>query len=591
MEKSDILPIDLKAEYELRYSAEDLDAIQMMLSEREKQELDELSAMNKQKGNEGDFLEGLLKVTKDGVLQYIDAITDINDSLDYSKNPGDINQFDKVEIEKKNKPKNPSGSSNWEKRTIYEAKTDPFDKNCSKPTDGMSEQGSKAFNRYREAYKQRTKTVTGVSKGGNKLNSGDSSVNNASLAGLASYRFGPVVAPTPAGEMKSLYEADLKSSNSCIDSKEWIRSHNYGMLEQELMNTFGFKTKTEAREFYRSNNLTPHEGPDGIYLIPTDMHDAVSHSGYASKMKEVLEGKKTPQEVEKEFKEQKLSQYRHEGYVRGQRVVNGVLLSMAKDTAKLFVGVLIRECIVIIPNKEGTLTDRIKLIMRNVWDKIKIKLKNFWNEFKTGIAGSVVSEIFTALNDFIFRTAKNIFKIIRMTWKSLYSAVKVIFSSKSSWSERIFEASKILASALVGVLGFSVQEMIEKSLLGLGLPPNISGIFSEIFSGLFSGILSAIMLYLFDEARKRLTRESIENKKFQKEVTLTRVEMAELQLAVSRTELAMEDTLCVFDNCLTKINTHRMGILNSIELMKDRRPNFQADTINNFNEIDRLLEL
>ena len=41
----------------------------------------------------------------------------------------------------------------------------------------------------------------------------------------------------------------------------------------------------------KENHLTIHEGPDGMFLVPTDVHDKVNHSGYVSKLKDVLDGK------------------------------------------------------------------------------------------------------------------------------------------------------------------------------------------------------------------------------------------------------------------------------------------------------------
>ena len=48
--------------------------------------------------------------------------------------------------------------------------------------------------------------------------------------------------------------------------------------------------------------MTIHEGPDGMFLVPTDVHDKVNHSGYVSKLKDVLDGKDGAEKALDEFK-------------------------------------------------------------------------------------------------------------------------------------------------------------------------------------------------------------------------------------------------------------------------------------------------
>lgn len=56
---------------------------------------------------------------------------------------------------------------------MSDAKTNPFDRNVSENTQGMSETGKAKFERYREAYSQRLKTNT-VTSNGNSIKTSDS---------------------------------------------------------------------------------------------------------------------------------------------------------------------------------------------------------------------------------------------------------------------------------------------------------------------------------------------------------------------------------------------------------------------------------
>ena len=95
-------------------------------------------------------------------------------------------------------------------------------------------------------------------------------------------------------------------------------------------------------------------------------------------------------------------------------------------------------------------------------------MKSAWESFKS----NVIAEIFTALNDFVFNTFKNTLRIIRKMWGSIKSAFKIIFKSDKSVSfgERLYEATKVLTAGVVALLGFGLNELIDKGLTSLGIP-------------------------------------------------------------------------------------------------------------------------
>ena len=73
--------------------------------------------------------------------------------------------------------------------------------------------------------------------------------------------------------------------NGLIDNKAtWIRERNFDKFDEALVKEYGFKSKAEARAWRKSNHLTIHESADGMILVPTDVHDRASHSGYCSQI-------------------------------------------------------------------------------------------------------------------------------------------------------------------------------------------------------------------------------------------------------------------------------------------------------------------
>ena len=94
-------------------------------------------------------------------------------------------------------------------------------------------------------------------------------------------------------------------------------------------------------------------------------------------------------------------------------------------------------------------------------------------------------------------------------FSSIKSAFKIIFSKDKSISfgERIFEAGKVLAAGVVGITGFSLNELIEKGLTSIGVP--FASFIAECLSGLFAGIMSAIVIMLFDKLKKYFKTPSV----------------------------------------------------------------------------------
>ena len=547
--------IEFYADYELVYSDHELDELDIQLSQQEEQQLKELAELKNKSTVPNSFLKDVIEAAKQGALNYLDSFTDTNDVMDSMKRPAKVSQWDNTEIDKKSKPATPHQREN---RTLGEAGTSPFDKNVNGSCSGMSEVGRKRFEKYAEAYSQRTKSIRNVSTSENTTKTSDKEMNLDSLAGLRGYRIGPVVPVPTMTEAKTNFD-NYKANGGPKEATIWLKDENFKTFDQELQKQFGFKTRTEATKWRTENHLTIHEGPDGMFLVPTDVHDAVSHSGYRSMMSKHLMGKATEEEVSQYIKEEKKAFVKHEAKVRAAQAVKGVGMAVVKDLLKSFVLIVGEETYNEFKrSSKDSFVERIKTLIQNTWNHFREKcaktIKELWDTIKNGVKGAVLSEVFRLLNDFVFKTAKNIFKIIRTMWGSIIKAIKVIFSSESSWGERVFEAVKILTSGLVGVVGFSLNELLEKSLMSIGIP--FASFISECLSGLFAGIMSAIVLVVFDNIKGQLFMSSPYVQQNMMEMRLVSIDSARINISSLKTTQKIQDAYIVVGKSVFEMLTH-----------------------------------
>ena len=359
---------------------------------------------------------------------------------------------------------------------------------------------------------------------------------------------------------KEKYNKFIEEGKTICTSK-FIRDENFSTFDKHLMKEFGFKTEQEAAKWRAENHLTIHEGPDGMFLVPTDVHDATSHSGYCSKLKDVLEEKEGAEKALKQFKSEETKHYiKHEVKNRGIRAIKGIGLTAVKDLMKHSIVIVCQETYLEFKEeKKDNLIDRIKRILLNCYESVKAKVKYIFSNIWKNIKGSILSELFTALNDFIFGTFKNIFKIIRQMWSSIKNAFKIITSKESSWEDRVFEASKVLSAGIVGIIGFSLNELIEKGLMSIGIP--FASFIAECLSGLFSGIMSALVLMLFDH-----TKSSIQTSDKQLQLALLKsrsitIDVARIEISTIKMEEKMFETFQFFGHTYNDIMISRDSIL------------------------------
>ena len=84
-------------------------------------------------------------------------------------------------------------------------------------------------------------------------------------------------------------------------------------------------------------------------------------------------------------------------------------------------------------------------------------------------------------------------------WSSIKNAIKIICNDRYTASEKVFEVAKVMTAGLVGVIGFSLNELIEKGLMSLGVP--FASFIAECLSGLFSRVFIEICQVTLDSLK------------------------------------------------------------------------------------------
>lgn len=510
MERFDLKGVEYIPDFDLNSSYEDIDSFDKELSLEEESVLQEILELE-QKANVGiHFMSDLLYAVKKGALDYVDSMTDTTDTFSGLKRSDPVSQWDSTMVKPINTSADKEEAYAFRARTMAEANKSAL-RNASKhTTDGMSESGKKLFREYEEAYSQRTKSLTQLSSDGNIINRSNTTTNLETLSGLRGYRIGPVVAMPTAEQAKEGYDSYLRGNGGIGQTpSSWLYDQNMKQFDTELAKQLGFSSPKLAKEWRQENKLTVHEGPDGMFMVPSDVHSAARHDGYRSMMSKYMKGEISEREMNLYVRQEKISYAKHEIKERGTRMIKGIGLSAIKDLMKCSVVVLTEETIAEFQKQsDDKFVSRMMHVIKQSWEHIKNKCEEIVSNIWKNIKGSILSEFLSALNDFFFKTFKNIFKVIRQLWSSIKGAFKIICSSKYSATEKIFEVTKVLTTGFVSIIGFSLNELIEKGLMSIGIP--FASFIAECLSGLFAGIMSAVVLMLFDSLKKNFKSKSSE---------------------------------------------------------------------------------
>ena len=553
----------IKSDIEIEYEDLSLESFDEMLSEQEELLVAQIDELQKQIDGNHDLMHGLMKAVEKGAMDYVDAMTDTGETFSKAKDPDAVKALNKIEIDKRNKPADIESNADWQKRKMGDAKTNPFDRNVSENTQGMSEAGKAKFERYREAYSQRLKTNTVTSNGeGNSIKTSDSTQNLESLSGLRNYRIGPIVPMPDIETIKEGYKTAV-SEGKTYSPSGYIRKQNFDVFDSALVEKFGFSSKAEAEQWRKSNHLTIHETGDGMYLVPTDVHDSSSHKGYCSRLSDILKGREGAElAMEQYIRDEKIAYVKHEAQVRGIRAAKGVGMAVVKDMLKHVIANLVasfyeeRRLI----KEQGVLT-YVKTVLSTCWTKVKTKVMSILKNIGANIAGAIGTELLNAINDFFLGTFKRLFSIIRQMFGSIKNALKIMCNKERPWQEKVFEATKVLSAGVVAILGFSLNEIIEKGLLSIAVPASIASFVAESLAGLFAGIFSNIVLMLFDH-----TKESLKVRDAQLQLSLLHsqsifVDQLRIDVVVLKSSRDVYDTYQFFENVIGGIKENRDNII------------------------------
>jgi len=532
--------IRFQSDVELPFEDE-LNEIENQLSQEEEELLREIIETENQIEKK-DFMDDLLAAVKKGAEDYVDAMTDTGDTFDRLKNSKKVNDLDNEQITRKQES---SEQEEIQPRTMAEAYKSPFDNASAHSTEGMSKEGVAKFAMHMKAYEQRTKSITGLStpqkddSEGTKINyRKDNAVNDESLSGLKGYRIGIVVPMDPIEDIQEKYQQRIQSKGE-MDNKTratWIRSNNFHKYYEALVAEYGFKNITQAKQWISKNHLTIHESPDGMILVPTDVHDRASHSGYCSQISKLLTGEISKEQFDKSVVQEKIAYVKHEAEQHAIRAAKGILMGTVKDMMKFSIATVSKETYYEFQQpSEETFVLRMKRILNNCWQKFRSKFKNELKKIFSGGIRSLLNEFLTMLNDYFLGVFKKIFKVVRQMWGSIKSAFKIICDKQYSWQERVFEAAKILSAGVVGVLGFSLNELLEQGLMAIGFP--FASFVAECLSGLFAGIMSAVVLMLFDNLKAAYKSNKAELQILQKQSKLSNIYIVRIGIDTMRANM------------------------------------------------------
>lgn len=206
--------------------------------------------------------------------------------------------------------------------------------------------------------------------------------------------------------------------------------------------------------------------------------------------------------------------------------------------------------------------------LEKIWERLKIRFSDFFSEFKNGFFGGLFASITTTLLNIFFTSSKLIGKLIRESWSSLVSAVKLLFFNPENLSlgDLVKSSIKIIATSVSVFLG----SMITSSLNAMLTFPFGSDI-SFFLGALASGLLTLTLCYVLEHSALMNKLWAFLNKfKDKYELTLEYYQSVNQELDKYVEELAKiefnfnTDEMQIFVNSLQETNSEneRKIILN-----------------------------
>lgn len=542
---------------EKSFVVDDLDKLELQLSEEDEAMLHEIANLKSNMPQDKDLLTELIDASVKGAMNYVDSFIDISAIGDYQKNPNSMRQNDKQTIKHTSKKKGSSEESvskAW--RTLKEARDSPYARDALRNNSGMSIEGQERLSQYEAEYKNRVKIVDEHTKN-YKKNEKD---NFNSLSGLDSYRLGPTIPTYSPKEYKELY----RKADSSKDIKDWIRDVNFEHFRSEMVKELGFKNPTQFKKWCSENKLTIHESPNGMYLVPSDVHNLERHLGQAAKIQQYLKGEITEKEYEQWEQTSKVERMKQEALVRGERIFlgagKGAVISFGKQLIVFFAQ---ETKVEFSAQNKCSFIEHVRNILQNWFERIKAGWKELLKDIGSNAIGSLAMEAMNAIVDFFLCSFKNVAKMIRIMLNSIIRALRIIFSGNASWDERLYEAIKILSAGMVAFLGTGLNEVIKDVLSQWGPIAPAAPYLADVLSGFISCILSSIVLCMFDRYKNRMLITSAS----------LREDLLNNRLIYVNTSLALVSSLKAGEGVQTTI----AFLGDSLETMKDKRTNIEQN--------------
>lgn len=240
--------------------------------------------------------------------------------------------------------------------------------------------------------------------------------------------------------------------------------------------------------------------------------------------------------------------------------------------------------------------DPLKERFNRVLAKISTQIKYLCSEFKESAVNNFVSTVLDAVMNIFLDTTKKIFKIVRMLWKPILQAIKIIISSSSEYSlqERLLSASKIIGAALMGVLGLFLNEVINTALCAIPGVAVLAPYLSPILSSFIVGMVSTLILQGYDIYKKGKQLVECKTKEGQiyyelECIAKKKIICAEYNSRVIQLQMAdaFSHTLLLYEQCCDYIDICKKEIDEQSSITE----NTLKDTVKTLNEINEILNI
>ncbi|WP_404418830.1 hypothetical protein [Marinospirillum sp.] len=203
--------------------------------------------------------------------------------------------------------------------------------------------------------------------------------------------------------------------------------------------------------------------------------------------------------------------------------------------------------------------EKLKSMAKGIWNRVKIRFKDILDEFKNGALAGALSSLSTTIMNIFFTTQKLIGKLLRETWSSLVSAVKILFFNPDKLAPGALarEVIRILSTGVAVAMGVMLHQQLS-SLMTFPLGTELAAFVSSVATGLMTiGITyfldhSQLMQKVWDYLDQFKSKARITLEYFQKvntELDRYLIELSRVEFNLSPEELtrfacSLESTSC-----------------------------------------------